>query len=122
MSGRVLLIEDADDIVRLISSVLEDAEYSLVVATDGEAGLAAARVETPDVILLDMSLPKLSGWDLVPQLRAEGITTPVIALTAHAMRQDRERALALGCTDYISKPFEIDNLLETLDRYMPDGH
>ncbi len=122
MSGRVLLIEDSDDIVRLISNVLEEVDYSLVVATNGEAGLAAARAETPDVILLDMSLPKLSGWDLVPRLRAEGITAPVIALTAHAMRQDRERALALGCSEYITKPFEIDELLETLDRYMPNGH
>lgn len=117
MSARVLLVEDAEDIIRLISNILEDEDYSLVVATDGEAGLAAARVETPDVILLDMSLPKISGWDLAPRLRAEAVATPIIALTAHAMRDDRERALAAGCDDYLSKPFEIDDLLDTLQRH-----
>jgi CheY-like chemotaxis protein len=121
MSVRVLLIEDAEDIIRLITNILEDEDYSLIVAGDGEEGLAAARAETPDVILLDMSLPRLSGWDLAPRLRAEGITTPIIALTAHAMRDDRERALAAGCDDYLSKPFEIDDLLEALARHTTEG-
>ena len=120
MSARVLLIEDAEDIIYLISSILDDEDgYSLVVATDGEAGLMAVRAETPDLILLDMSLPKLSGWDLIARLRSEQINVPVIALTAHAMRDDRERALALGCTDYLAKPFEIDELLDVLERHTP---
>ena len=118
MTARILLIEDAADVSQLVAEIVEDeAGYSLVVAADGEAGLAAIRAHMPDLILLDMSLPRLSGWDLLPRLHAEGIDVPVIALTAHAMRADRERALALGCVDYLSKPFEIDDLLEILRRY-----
>lgn len=117
MTARILLIEDADDVSRLVAEIIEEEDYSLVVAADGEAGLAAIRAQAPDVILLDMSLPRLSGWDLLPRLRAEGIDVPVIALTAHAMRADRERAIALGCMDYLSKPFEIDDLLGVLRQY-----
>jgi len=115
---RVLLVEDADDIIELVRLVLDDAGYSLAVATDGEGGRAACAA-APDVILLDMSLPKISGWDLVPLLRADGVTAPIVALTAHAMRGDRERALSLGCSAYLSKPFEIAALLEVLDKARP---
>jgi DNA-binding response OmpR family regulator len=111
------LIEDADDIVELVTSIVEDESLSLTVATDGEEGLEAARKEPVDLILLDLSLPKISGWDMIQRLRAEGIQTPVVALTAHAMRGDRERILALGCDDYLSKPFEIDHLLAMLEKY-----
>ncbi len=117
---RVLLIEDAGDIVELVTSILEDEGFNLTVATDGEAGLSAAHDWPPDAILLDLSLPKLSGWDVIQRLRAAGLDTPVIALTAHAMRGDRERALALGCDDYLSKPFEIDQLVAILEKYTGD--
>src|SRR5207248_2009442 len=76
MSTRVLLIEDAKDTISLISSILEEEDYSLTVAADGEEGLMAARAERPDLILLDMSLPRLSGWDLAPRLRAEAVDIP----------------------------------------------
>ncbi len=115
--ARILLIEDAEDVITLVTHILHDEGYTLVTAADGEAGLGAVRTMQPDVILLDMSLPRLSGWDVIRQVRAEGLDTPVLALTAHAMRGDRERALDLGCTDYLSKPFEIDDLLDLLDRY-----
>ncbi len=114
---RVLLIEDAEDIVELVTSLFDDEGYAYTVATDGEAGVAAAHACSPDLILLDLSLPKLSGWDVIQRLRDDGLRTPVVALTAHAMRGDRERALALGCDDYLSKPFEIDELLAVLERY-----
>ena len=114
---RVLLIEDAEDIVELVISLFDDEGYTYAVATDGEAGVAAAHAYSPDLILLDLSLPKLSGWDVIQRLRDDGLRTPVVALTAHAMRGDRERALALGCDDYLSKPFEIDELLAVLARY-----
>ena len=117
-SMRILLIEDAPDVIHLVSSVLEDeGGYTLAVASDGEEGLAAIREERPAVVLLDMSIPKISGWDLAPRLRADYPDLPIIALTAHAMRGDRERAIERGCTDYISKPFEIDTLLDILERY-----
>jgi len=114
---RVLLIEDAEDIVELVTSLFDDEGYAYSVATDGEAGVAAAHAWSPDLILLDLSLPKLSGWDVIQRLRDDGLRTPVVALTAHAMRGDRERALALGCDAYLSKPFEIDELLAVLERY-----
>ena len=116
---RVLLVEDADDIIELVRLVLDDTGYSLAVATDGEAGRAAACAAAPDGIQLDMSLPKISGWDLVPLLRADGVTAPIVALTAHAMRGARERALSLGCSAYLSKPFEIAALLDVLDNARP---
>lgn len=120
MSRRVLLVEDGEDIIQLISDILrDDGNYSLIVATDGEAGLAAARAAQPDVILLDISLPKMSGWEVLPRLHEEGISAPVITLTAHAMKSDRETALALGSADYLSKPFEIDDLLAMLERHAP---
>jgi len=114
---RVLLIEDAEDVVELVTSLFDDEGYAYTVATDGEEGVAVAHACSPDVILLDLSLPKLSGWDVIQRLRDDGLRTPVVALTAHAMRGDRERALALGCDDYLSKPFEIDELLAVLERY-----
>lgn len=114
---RVLLIEDADDIVELVSNIFEDEGFAYSVATDGEAGLAVAYSWAPDLILLDLSLPKLSGWDVIQRLRAGGLRTPVIALTAHAIRGDRERALSLGCDDYLSKPFELDQLLGVMGKY-----
>jgi len=113
----VLLIEDADDIIELVSNIFEDEGFAYSVATDGEAGLAMAYSWAPDLILLDLSLPKLNGWDVIQRLRAGGLRTPVIALTAHAMRGDRERALSLGCDDYLSKPFELDQLLGVMGKY-----
>ena len=122
MNDRVLLVEDAPEISELIATILEEeTSYHLIVAADGEAGLELARSQLPDLILLDLSLPLLSGWDLLPRLRAEGIQAPVIAITAHAMAGDRERALGLGCAAYLAKPFEIDDLLDLLRRYAPEG-
>lgn len=122
MNDRVLLVEDAPEISDLIATILEEeTSYRLIVASDGEAGLELARLRSPDVIPLDLSLPRLSGWDLLPRLQAEGIQAPVIAITAHAMVGDRERALGLGCAAYLAKPFEIDDLLALLRRYLPEG-
>ena len=80
---------------------------------DGAEGLEKARNERPDLILLDMSLPRIDGWTVAPQLKADPNTSgiPVIALTAHAMHGDRERAIAAGCDDYATKPVEFDQLL-----------
>lgn len=114
---QVLLIEDAEDVRTLIIHLLDDDGYDLSVAGDGDAGLHAAETVRPDLILLDMSLPLTSGWEVVRRLRADGYAGPVVALTAHAMRGDHERALELGCTDYLSKPFEIDDLLAMVERY-----
>jgi CheY-like chemotaxis protein len=119
MSTRLLLVEDVEPLVALMCEVLDEAGgYSVEVARDGYTALAAARSRRHDVILLDLSLPGLSGWDLLSLLRAEGLTIPIIAVTAHALASDRARAVELGATAYLSKPFEIDALVSLLEQHI----
>ncbi|OJV97197.1 MAG: two-component system response regulator [Chloroflexi bacterium 54-19] len=117
---RVLVVEDSEDIRTLLEELLEAEGYNLVFATNGEEGLEKAKREHPDIILMDLSLPGMDGWETVYRLRqlAEFKTTPVIALTAHATRKDEERALAAGCTGYISKPFDMENLLNYIASFV----
>jgi len=91
--------------------------YEVAVATDGGEGVAMATSERPDLILMDMSLPVLNGWDATRRLKADAATRhiPVIALTAHAMAADREQALGAGCDDYETKPIELPRLLEKIE-------
>jgi two-component system cell cycle response regulator DivK len=97
----------------MLSRRLQRKGYDVLIATDGQAGLEMARAEMPALILMDMSLPVLDGWEATQQLKAAAETRPIpiIALTAHAMPGDRDRALAAGCDDYDSKPVEFDRLL-----------
>jgi two-component system cell cycle response regulator DivK len=110
---RVMVVEDSEDIRTLLEELLEAEGYGLIFATNGEEGLEKAQREHPDIILMDLSLPGMDGWETVYHLRQldDFKTTPIIALTAHATRKDEERALAVGCTGYISKPFDMENLL-----------
>jgi CheY-like chemotaxis protein len=114
---KILIVEDVELNVDLLVQILED-EFALEVANDGAAGVEAARAGRPDLILMDMSLPKLDGWEATRRLKADRATAhiPVIALTAHAMQGDRERALACGCADYVSKPIDEDILFATIRR------
>jgi two-component system, cell cycle response regulator DivK len=109
----ILLVEDNEMNWDMLSRRLGRKGYRVVVATDGQQGLDMARSEAPDLILMDMSLPVVDGWEATRQLKAapETCTIPIIALTAHAMPGDREQALAAGCDDYDSKPIEFDRLL-----------
>lgn len=118
---RVMIVEDSEDIRLLLEELLESEGYNLVFATNGEEGLETANREHPDIILMDLSLPGMDGWETVYRLRqlAEFKSTPIIALTAHATRKDEERALAAGCTGYISKPFDMENLLEYIGSFAP---
>jgi two-component system cell cycle response regulator DivK len=109
----ILLVEDNEMNWDMLSRRLVRKGYQVVVATDGRQGLDKARSEAPDLILMDMSLPVLDGWEATRQLKAaaETRTIPIIALTAHAMPGDCDEALAAGCDDYDSKPIEFERLL-----------
>lgn len=117
---RVLVVEDNRDNMTLITDVLHTLEYRVLQATDGESGVEMARREMPDLILMDLSLPKMDGWTATSLLKADPRLSriPVIALTAHAMVGDRERALAAGCNDYISKPINLQILATKLNEYL----
>ncbi len=117
---RVLVVEDNLDNMTLISDVLLSLGYDPLIAKDGEEGIRLATAEKPDLILMDLSLPKMDGWTATRHLKADPDVKhiPVIALTAHAMLGDRDRALAAGCDDYISKPISLRELAEKLKQHM----
>jgi two-component system cell cycle response regulator DivK len=110
---RILLVEDNEMNRDMLSRRLARRGFSILLAADGLEGLQMARAERPDLLLLDMDLPILDGWEAARRLKADAETRsiPIIALTAHAMSGDRERALQAGCDDYETKPIELDRLL-----------
>ena len=111
--SKLLLVEDNEESRDGLARHLKRQGYETLVAVDGRQGVDVARTESPDLILIDMSLPVLDGWEATRQLKAAPETRdiPVIALTAHAMAGDRERALEAGCDDYETKPVEFGRLL-----------
>jgi CheY-like chemotaxis protein len=114
---KVLLVEDNEESRDGLSRHLRRKGYEILLAVDGRQGLDVARAEAPDLILIDMSLPVLDGWEATRQLKADSATRgiPVIALTAHAMAGDRERTLEAGCDDYDTKPIEFPRLLTKIE-------
>jgi adenylate cyclase len=114
---RLLYVEDNDDNVFMLRRRLERRGYEVLVATDGETGLASAAAEQPDLILMDLGLPGIDGWETTRRLRADPVTAkiPVIALSAHAMAADRDSALDAGCDDFDTKPVDLDRLLAKID-------
>jgi len=115
--SKVLLVEDNEMNRDMLSRRLVRRGYEVVLAVDGESGLALAGSEAPDLILMDMSLPVLDGWEATRRLKAAPATQhiPVIALTAHAMSSDRDKALEAGCDDYDTKPVELPRLLGKIE-------
>ena len=111
--AKILLVEDNEMNRDMLARRLERQGYQVVIAVDGDQGVRLAQAEAPDLILMDMSLPVLDGWEATRQLRALPATQtiPIIALTAHAMAGDREQALQAGCDDYDTKPIEFARLL-----------
>lgn len=114
---KILLVEDNEMNRDMLSRRLERRGYELVIAIDGQAGVAMASSESPDLILMDMSLPVMDGWEATRTLRAAADTAhiPIIALTAHAMSTDRDRAIDAGCDDYDTKPIELPRLLGKIE-------
>ncbi len=122
---KILLVEDNEMNRDMLTRRLEKRGYTIAIAIDGGAGVALAKSELPDLILMDMSLPVLDGWDATKQVKADPVTKgiPIIALTAHAMEGDRQKALAAGCDDFDTKPVELNRLLlkieELLKKFPP---
>lgn len=117
---KILYVEDNEDNIYMLSSRLVRRGYEVVSARDGEQGIAMARTEAPALILMDLSLPVIDGWEATRRLKAEATTQgiPVIALSAHAMAGDREKAIAAGCDDYDTKPVELPRLLEKISNLL----
>ncbi len=114
---KILLVEDNDMNRDMLTRRLERRGFQVVSAVDGRAGVSLGETETPDLILMDMSLPDLDGWEATRLLKSSSHTRsiPIIALTAHAMSGDRERAMAAGCDDYDTKPVDLVRLLAKID-------
>jgi two-component system cell cycle response regulator DivK len=119
---RILIVDDSEDMRILLEQILEEEEasYILQFALDGQQALQKAEAFQPDLILLDMSLPGMSGWEVLPQLRRTPALAqiPVIAVTAHVSKADQERALALGCTLHLGKPFDIETLIDAINHVL----
>jgi CheY-like chemotaxis protein len=120
---KILYVEDNEDNVYMLKRRLERAGFEIVVAADGEQGLAVARDAPPDLILMDLSLPVLDGWEATRLLKGSEATRsiPVIALSAHAMPGDREKALEAGCDEYDAKPVKLPGLLAKIRALLPEG-
>ena len=116
---RILIVEDVALNLELLVQLLED-HYEILSADNGEDGVALAGRERPDLILMDISLPKMDGHEATRRIKAQDElrAIPVVALTAHAMRGDEDKARAAGCDDYLTKPIDEDLLFATLDRFL----
>lgn len=114
---KILIVEDNEENRDSLSRRLQRRGFAVILAGDGKAGVTTAQAEKPDLILMDMNMPELDGWEATRQLKAAAETKdlPVIALTAHAMSGDRDRALEAGCADYHTKPVEFPKLLAQIE-------
>jgi CheY-like chemotaxis protein len=117
---KILLVEDNEMNRDMLSRRLQRKGYAVVMAHDGEQGLALAKSESPDLILMDISLPKMDGWQVTSLLKSNPETKgiPVIALTAHALSTDRQKAFEIGCDDYDTKPVEFGRLSEKIEQLL----
>jgi CheY-like chemotaxis protein len=114
---KILIVEDNQDNRESLSRLLEGKGFEVLLAGDGKVGVAMAQSEKPDLVLMDMNMPEVDGWEATRQIKAaaESQNLPVIALTAHAMSGDRERALAAGCSVYHTKPVDLPTLLAQIE-------
>ena len=119
--AKILLVEDNEMNRDMLERRLLRKGFQVILAANGEEGIARAAEDSPDLILMDLSLPGIDGWEATRQIKADDETAviPIIALTAHAMAGDREKALAAGCDDYDTKPVELERLLGKIQRLLP---
>lgn len=118
---KILLVEDNEMNRDMLSRRLTRRGYEVVMAFDGEQGVAMAQAEKPDLILMDMSLPVIDGWEATRRVKTDAATKtiPVIALTAHAMSDDRDKAMEAGCDEYDTKPIDLERLLTKIQVFVP---
>lgn len=116
----ILLVEDNEDNLVVYRTILEHVGYGVIEARDGEEGIHRARHDHPDLILMDISIPKLDGWEATRRLKGDAQTEgiPVIALTAHALEEDRRRAIEVGCDGYLAKPVEPRRVVQEVQRFV----
>jgi len=116
---KILIVEDVPFNLDLLVQLLED-DYQLLTAGDGEKGVELAKLEKPDLILMDMSLPVVDGWEATRRIKSDAASKqiPIIGLSAHAMDGDREKALASGCDDYLTKPIDESLLMQTVKKFL----
>jgi len=122
--AKILVVEDNEVNRDMLSRRLTRRGYEVLVAVDGQEGIQMAQSQSPDLILMDMSLPVLDGWEATRRLKADPNTQkiPVIALTAHALMSDREQAFEVGCDDYETKPIDFPRLIEKLEARVGPGN
>jgi len=113
----ILIVEDVDLNIDLLVQLLED-DYHLLVAKDGAQGVAMTEQHNPDLVLMDISLPVMDGYEATRTIRETFLSLPIIGISAHAMQGDAEKALAAGCTDYLTKPVDEDLLFQMLEKYL----
>ncbi len=119
---KILIVEDNEPNREMLQRRLEKRGFAVISAPDGEQGYSLARTELPDLILMDISLPEMDGWQVIELLKAERSTRdiPLIVLTAHALVNDRARAEEVGCNDYFSKPVDFQQLVDTIGRLLTE--
>lgn len=121
----VLLVEDNEDNLIVYRTILDHVGYRVIEARDGEEGVARAKADKPDLILMDVSLPKMDGWEATRRIKADDDTRqiPIIAVTAHALDDDREKATQVGCDGYLAKPVAPRRVVEEVERFIgkPQG-
>ncbi len=118
--NKILYIEDNEDNIYMLSRRLRKKKFEVVVAMDGEEGVQKAETEKPDLILMDLSLPKMDGWAATKLIKENDSTKhiPIIALSAHAMEEHRGSAIEAGCDDYDTKPVDLNRLLSKIEKYI----
>jgi two-component system cell cycle response regulator DivK len=123
MMSKILLVEDNEMNRDMLTRRLERKGFEVVIAVDGQDGVTMAASEKPDIIIMDLSLPVMDGWEATRRIKASSATQsiPVIALTAHAMAGDEQKALEAGCDDYDTKPVDFKHLLGKIANYISDG-
>ncbi len=116
----ILLVEDNEDNLVVYRTILEHVGYAVIEARDGEEGVSQAREHHPDLILMDISIPKMDGWEATQRLKSEDGTRsiPIIALTAHALEEDRQKAVQAGCDGYLAKPVEPRRVVQEVERFV----